>query len=157
MAVVTGDASISGTGAASLTIYGSWSDRPYIMINDFAVTDHGRKASLSVKQIGAKSLSTTSGYSRHYYPRNTAKVAVSLNWTNLPDTSVDTYDGRRGRVELKSLASSKKALTLYIKKSDGTGYTQHSMYAEKYSESLVMRRNSAGGVLYNVTMNLVEL
>ena len=127
------------------------------MINDFAVTDHGRKTSLSVKQIGTKSVNTTAGYNRHYYPRNVAKVSVSLNWTNLPDASADTYDGRRGRIELKTLASSKKALILYVKKPDGTGYSQYSVYADRYNESLVMRRNSAGGVLYDVSISLVEL
>ena len=50
MPTVTGSAAIAGTGTASLEIYSSWRDRPYIMLNGTDVTDHGRTLSLSVFQ-----------------------------------------------------------------------------------------------------------
>ena len=157
MPTVTGSAVLTGVGTANLSIYSSWYSRPYIIINGTDVTDHGRKASFKVAKSQVKELTTATGFTRNFYPRNSSKVSVNLSWNNLPDTSAHTSDGREGRLFLKKLASEKKVILVYIKKVDQTGYTKLNAFVNSYSESLIMRRNSAGGVLYDVQMQLVEL
>ena len=85
------------------------------------------------------------------------KVSITTNWNLLPDDASDTFDGRKGRIYLKSLVDSSSEIRLYIKKNDGIGYTQYNVYVNTYQEELVMRRNFSGGVLYNVTMEFTEL
>tara|TARA_R110000824_G_scaffold368843_3_gene558230 strand:- start:291 stop:764 length:474 start_codon:yes stop_codon:yes gene_type:complete len=157
MATVTGSAALTGIGTASLSIYSSWSDRPYMMLNNDFVTDHGRQSSLSRSQRGVKSVLTTRGHRNHWYPRDLAKVSMSVNWNLLPDDSTYTFDGRKGRVHLKSLADSSDAIRLYIKDPSSSGYIRYDVYVASYQEELVMRRNFAGGVLYNISMEFIEL
>ena len=157
MPVVSGAATLTGTGVANLTIYSSWADRPYIMVNNVPVTDHGRQTSMTFSHKGVKSIRTSRGYGRNWYPRNLAKANVTMNWKLIPDDSSHTFDARNGRIFLKSLVDSSSEIRLYIKKNDGTGYTQYNVYIESYTEELSMRRNLAGGVLYNVSMGFVEL
>tara|TARA_B110001454_G_scaffold219090_1_gene249851 strand:- start:501 stop:974 length:474 start_codon:yes stop_codon:yes gene_type:complete len=157
MPTVTGSAALTGTGTASLTIYSSWADRPYMMINNDPLTDHGRQASLTLQQKNVKSVRNSRGRGSNWYPRNLFKATVAVNWSMLPDDSSDTFDGRQGRIYLKSLVNSVNAIRLYIKKNDGTGYTQYNVFVNSYQESLVMRRNSSGGVLYNISMEFKEL
>jgi len=157
MPTVTGSAALTGVGTASLAIYSSWADRPYMMVNGDPLTDHGRQASLTLEQKNVKSIRTSRGRGNHWYPRNLAKAKVSVNWKLLPDDSSDTFDGRQGRIYLKSLVDSTNAIRLYVKKNDGTGYTQYNVFVSSYRESLVMRRNFAGGVLYDISMEFTEL
>ena len=157
MPTVTGSVAISGAGAASVTIYSSWANRPYMMLDGVSVTDHGRQSSLSTAQMQVMSVSTARGSRRHFYPRNSSKASISVQWKLVPDTSLHTFDGREGRIYLKSLASSKRAIALNIKKADGTGYRTYSVYVNEYQESLVMRRNFDGGVLYDISMGFTEL
>ena len=157
MPTVTGSAALTGTGTASLAIYSSWADRPYIMINGDPLTDHGRQASLTLQQKNVKSIRTSRGRGSNWYPRNLTKAKVAINWKLLPDDSSHTFDGREGRIYLKSLVDSTNAIRLYIKKNDGNGYTQYNVFVSSYKESLVMRRNFAGGVLYDVSMEFIEL
>mgnify|MGYP006199836551 CR=1 FL=1 len=157
MPTVTGSAALTGTGTASLAIYSSWADRPYMMINNDPLTDHGRQTSLTLQQKNVRSVRTSRGRGNNWYPRNLAKVKVSMSWKMLPDDSSDTFDGRKGRIYLKSLSNSTNAIRLYIKKNDGTGYTQYNVFVNSYQESLIMRRNFSGGVLYNVSMEFEEL
>ena len=157
MPTVTGSAALTGTGTASLAIYSSWADRPYMMINNDPLTDHGRQTSLTLQQKNVRSVRTSRGRGNNWYPRNLAKVKVSMCWKMLPDDSSDTFDGRKGRIYLKSLSNSTNAIRLYIKKNDGTGYTQYNVFVNSYQESLIMRRNFSGGVLYNVSMEFEEL
>ena len=157
MPTVTGSAALTGTGTASLAIYSSWADRPYMMINGDPLTDHGRQASLTLEKKNVKSIRTSRGQGSHWYPRNLTKAKVAVNWKLLPDDSSFTFDGREGRIHLKSLVDSTNVIRLYIKKNDGTGYTQYNVFVSSYKESLVMRRNSAGGVLYDVSMEFTEL
>ena len=157
MPTVTGSAALTGTAVASLAIYSSWADRPYIMVNNDSLTDHGRQTAIRLNQKNVKSVRTSRGYGNNWYPRNLSKVSITTNWNLLPDDASDTFDGRQGRIYLKSLAGSSSEIRLYIKKNDGTGYTQYNVYVNTYQEELVMRRNFAGGVLYNVTMEFTEL
>jgi len=158
MPTVTGSADITGTGTASLEIYTSWRDRPYIMLNGTDVTDHGRTLDLSIYQSQMKTNSTSTGFLSTFYPRNTSKIKASLKWKYLPDTSLHTSDSRNGRLYLKALASEKKVILLYIKNDvSRLDYTKFSVYVSKYNESLVMRRDGPGGVLYHVDMELAEL
>jgi hypothetical protein len=157
MAIVTGDASISGAGSASLSVYSDWSDRPFLMLNGFDVTDHGRQTSFTVKQMGVKSVQSASGFKRNYFPSNTTKVSMSSNWKMMPDSSSFTTDGRSGRKDMKALASSRSAIVLYVKKPDGSGYAVYNTFVNKYDEKLVMRRNFDGGVLYDISMEFTEL
>jgi len=157
MPTVTGSAAIAGTGTASLEIYSSWRDRPYIMLNGTDVTDHGRTLSLSVSQSQMKTNNTATGFLSTFYPRNVNKIKASLKWKYLPDTSLHTYDSRNGRLYLKALASEKKVILLYIKNADRSDYNKFNVYVSKYSEALVMRRDGPGGVLYDVTMEFAEL
>ena len=87
MPTVTGSAAITGTGTASLEIYSSWTDRPYIMLNGTDVTDHGRTLDLSIYQSQMKTNSTSTGFLSTFYPRNVNKIKASLKWKYLPDTS----------------------------------------------------------------------
>jgi hypothetical protein len=157
MATVTGDVSISATGTASLTFYSKWSDRPFLMLNGNLVTDHGRQTSFSVKNSNRKTLQTTFGFERNYYPRNSVKIGMSSVWKMLPDSSSHTFDSRQGRSGVKALASSKKSISLYVKKPDGSGYLSYDVFVSNYSENLVSRRNFDGGVLYDVSMEFTEL
>ena len=157
MPTVTGSAAITGTGTASLEIYSSWTDRPYIMLNGTDVTDHGRTLELSMLQSQIKTNSTATGFLSAFYPRNTSKIKVGLKWKYLPDTSLHTSDSRNGRLYLKALASEKKVILLYIKNADRSDYNKFNVYVSKYGESLVMRRDSPGGVLYDVSMEFSEL
>ena len=157
MPTLTGSAALTGTGTASLSVYNSWSDRPYMILNNDAVTDHGRQSSLSLRQSGVKSVRTARGYANHWYPRDLSKAVLSSVWNLLPDDSTHTYDGRQGRLHLKSLVDSSNVVRLYIKKIDGSGYHEYDVFVSAYTEELVMRRNSAGGVLYNVSMEFTEL
>ena len=157
MPTVTGSAALTGTGTARLAIYSSWADRPYMMVNGDSLTDHGRQTSLTLEQKNVKSVRNSRGQGSNWYPRNLTKARVSVNWKLLPDDSNDTFDGREGRIYLKSLVDSTNAIRLYIKKNDGTGYTQYNVFVSSYRESLVMRRNSAGGVLYDISMEFIEL
>ena len=157
MPTVTGSAAISGTGTASLEIYSSWTDRPYVMLNGTDVTDHGRTLELSLLQSQIKTNNTATGFLRTFYPRNVSKIKASLRWKYLPDTSLHTSDSRNGRLYLKALANEKKVILLYIKNADRSDYSKFNVYVSKYSESLAMRRNYAGGVLYDVTLELAEL
>ncbi len=157
MPTVTGSATLTGTGTASLSIYSSWADRPYMMINGDLLTDHGRQAFLTLEQKNVKSVRNSRGQRSHWYPRNLNKARMSVNWKMLPDDSSHTFDGRKGRIYLKSLADSTNAIRLYVKKNDGAGYTQYNVFVSSYRESLVMRRNFAGGVLYDISMEFIEL
>ena len=157
MPTVTGSAALTGTGTASLAIYSSWADRPYMMINNDPLTDHGRQTSLTLQQKGVRSVRTSRGQGNHWYPRNLAKATIAVAWKLIPDDASDTFDGRQGRIYLKSLVDSTDVVRLYIKKNDGNGYTQYNVYVNSYQESLVMRRNSAGGVLYDISMEFKEL
>jgi hypothetical protein len=157
MPTVTGSAAISGSGTANLTIYSSWADRPYMIINGTDVTDHGRKTKLAVNHMNVKQTNTVGGYQAVFYPRNLNKVVVSSEWEFLPDTSSHTYDSREGRLFLKQLASSKKIILLYIKNSSQSEYNKFDVVVSSYSEKLLMRRNNDGGVLYKVTLELQEL
>ena len=157
MPTVTGSAALTGTGTANLSIYSSWYDRPYIIIDGIDITDHGRSAQVKVSQSQVKHLNTATGFVRNFYPRNFDKMSVNLSWKNLPDTSAHTSDGREGRLFLKSLASKRRTVLLYLKKTDQTGYTKLSTFVSQYNEALIMRRNEAGGVLYDVQMQFTEL
>ena len=157
MPTVTGSAAITGTGTASLTIYSSWADRPYMIINGTDITDHGRKTKLTVYSSGVKEVASLQGYKSAFYPRYSKKVNITSDWSLLPDTSSDTADGREGRLFLKQLASSKKVILLYIKNSIDPTYSQFNVVVTSYSEKLVMRRDHSGGVLYNIGLGLKEL
>ena len=157
MPTVTGSAAITGTGVASLEIYSLWTDRPYIMLNGTDVTDHGRTLELSLIQSQMKTNNTATGFLRTFYPRNFSKIKASLKWKYLPDTSLHTSDSRNGRLYLKALASENKVILLYIKNADRSDYNKFNVYISKYNESLVMRRDGPGGVLYNVIMEFQEL
>ena len=157
MPTVTGSATITGTGTASLEIYSSWTDRPYIMLNGTDVTDHGRTLTLHLSQSQMKTNNTATGFLSTFYPRNASKVKASLKWKYLPDTSLHTSDSRNGRLYLKALASENKVILLYIKNADRSDYNKFNVYISKYNESLVMNRDSPGGVLYDVTMEFAEL
>jgi hypothetical protein len=157
MPTVTGSATIAGAGTASLEIYSSWIDRPYIMLNGTNVTDHGRTLELSVSQLRMRTNNTAVGVRRTFYPRNANKVKVGLKWKYLPDTSLHTSDSRDGRLYLKALASEKKVILLYIKNADRSDYNKFNVYVSKYDESIVMRRDAPGGVLYDVSMEFQEL
>ena len=157
MPTVTGSAAISGSGTANLTIYSSWADRPYMIINGTDVTDHGRKTKLSVNQVNVKQTNSVRGYASHFYPRNFNKVKVTSEWEFLPDTSTHTSDGREGRLFLKQLSSSKKIILLHIKNSTQSEYNKFNVVVDSYSEKLIQRRNMSGGVLYKVALELMEL
>jgi len=157
MPTVTGSAALTGIGTASLAIYSSWADRPYIMINNDPLTDHGRQTSLTRTQKNVKTILTSRGRRNHWYPRNLAKCSISMAWNLIPDDANNTIDGRQGRIYLKALADSSNLIRLYIKKNYENEYEQYNVYVSSYQEQLVMRRNSAGGVLYNVTMEFQEL
>ena len=73
MPTVTGSAALTGTGVASLTIYSSWADRPYIMVNNDLLTDHGRQTSIRLNQKNVKSVRTSRGYGNNWYPRNLSR------------------------------------------------------------------------------------
>ena len=157
MPTVTGSAAIVGTGTASLEIYSSLTDRPYIMLNGTDVTDHGRTLELSLLQSQMRTNNTATGFLSTYYPRNASKVKADLKWKYLPDTSLHTSDSRNGRLYLKALASENKVILLYIKNADRSDYNKFNVYVSKYNELLVMRRDGPGGVLYNVSMEFQEL
>ena len=157
MPTVTGSAAITGTGVASLTIYSSWADRPYMIINGTDITDHGRKTKFSVFDSAIRDATTVQGSRSIFYPRYSKKANITADWTLLPDTSSDTADGREGRLFLKQLASSKKVILLYIKNSINPTYSQFNVVVTSYSEKLVMRRDHSGGVLYNIGLGLKEL
>jgi len=157
MPTVTGSAAISGSGTANLTIYGSWADRPYMIINGTDITDHGRTTKLSLNQVNVQQTNSVRGYQSNFYPRNFNKVRVTSEWDFLPDTLAHTSDGREGRLFLKQLASSKKIILLYIKNSSQSEYNKFDVVVSTYSEKLLIRRNADGGVLYKVVLELQEL
>jgi hypothetical protein len=157
MPTVTGSAAISGSGTASLTIYSSWADRPYMIINGTDITDHGRTTKLVLNHVNIKQTNSTRGYQSNFFPRNFNKVKVTSEWEFLPDTSTHTYDGREGRLFLKQLARSKSVVLLYIKNSTQSEYNKFNVVVNSYSEKLIQRRNVSGGVLYKVALELMEL
>lgn len=157
MPTVTGSAALTGTGTASLTIYSSWADRPYMIINGTDITDHGRKTKLVLNHANVREVDSTRGYKSSFFPRNFNKVKVTSEWSFLPDTSTHTYDGREGRLFLKQLARSKNIVLLYIKNSTESDYNKFNVVVSSYSEKLIQRRNFSGGVLYQVSLELMEL
>jgi hypothetical protein len=157
MATVTASSTITCTGSMSLKIFDTWGDRPYLMLNSDYVTDHGRKTSFTLSRSGVKVNKRQTGRSGTYYPANSHKIKMSSQWAMLPDTYSHTYDGRPGRIGLKSLSDRRSSTTLYIKKNDGSGYLTYNGYISTYSEDLFSRRDFEGGVLYDVAMEFTEL
>jgi len=157
MATVTRSCSISGVGTTTLRTYANWGDRPYMMLNGEDVTDHGRKTSFSLQRSQVKTVRRHTGRSGTYYPPHMNKLKISCEWAMLPDTYSHTYDGRPGRISLKTLCSSSSKIKLYIKKNDGTGYLSYDVFASSYSENLFLRRDFEGGVLYDIAMEFTEL
>jgi hypothetical protein len=124
-----------------------------LTINGTAVTEHGRKISLT-EEISANDIELASGLRRRFYSTN--KKQFSVTWSYLPDLQSKTLDAKPGRNFLLALANTSAVALVSIALEPGQTPVEYSCYLDSYSESLLRKDLSTKCSYYDVSLTLTE-